>query len=862
MYRILGIHFSGLLWLLWPLRFILRISIQPNNLSASKFLRGTENKDVVFILPRMSLTDIFVLNIVLKRIGLPSLKVHAGSRRRRQYSLMAIKPPLPLTPIKVETAEIFDSSMEKILKSDPRVQRGELVLQPISVFWGRVPERVGRHAIFRLLFPDDGRANPIQKLWTVILHCHNVHVHFSDPVNPAVDGEPADAAKRVRRMLQIEFNRERSVALGPELYEFSAMAADVLASMETKKFIATQSKDPAKIETEIVRYLSEISSSFNYLTALAFERILDIVWTRIFQGIRIRNFEKVAQISKQGSVVWMPSHRSHLDYMVLSYVLKKRGISLPHIAAGINLNFWPIGMILRRSGAFFLRRSFQGNRVYSHTFSQYVSYLLRNGFPIEFFQEGGRTRIGKLLPPKRGMLNMCVTSLLQNKQENCYFVPIYLGFERVMEDDSYARELMGSKKKKESFFAFLASLKNLFKNYGQVDISFGEPIRFNSAWSEFFIENPQYGILPELGRLTNEIDPRDRGVQDFVKHLAMRVNTGVNATATASGTAILASILLTLNEQHISRSRLHKKIELLHWVVDVVRQKTSWPVATNTGADNTNDYMIQSREPTSAERAGNNQMEIVSLPFPKTQNLEATINNIIHNAITWKFLLQNTVQSNDDLCRNPFREENLWWYRGTAFHLFAIPGIVSSILLDLEADDRHISEVEWWVNAIRKLWEVELFWPENTPSHKIAEVGLHILKELGVIEINEKGQIHITDDENNLEHIYFFADLIRPERELYSLQVTAALDLAEKHSSFTKDALFEKVVDAHRAAFLRGAAMQSAQHSQVFGRRVFDALVHVDIFRASENNRFTVSSEKLSPILYFFESTVWREFLK
>jgi glycerol-3-phosphate O-acyltransferase len=272
--------------------------------------------------------------------------------------------------------------------------------------------------------------------------------------------------------------------------------------------------------------------------------------------------------------------------------------------------------------------------------------------------------------------------------------------------------------------------------------------------------------------------------------------------------------------------------------------------------------MIQSREPTLAERAGSHKMEIVSLPFPTTQSLESTINNIIHNGITWKFLLQNTEQGSEDLCRNPFREENLWWYRGTAFHLFAIPGIVSSILLDLDANDRHVSEVEWWVNAIRKLWEIELFWPENTPSHKIAEVGLHILTELNVIKINENGQIRITEDENNLEHIYFFADLVRPERELYSLQVTAALDLSEQHGSFTKDALIEKVVEAHRAAFLRGAAMQSAQHSQVFGRRVFDALVHVDIFRASENNSFVVSSEKLSPILYFFESTVWREFLK
>ncbi len=882
MYKILGLHFSNFLFLLWPLRLIAKISIQPNDLNKRKFLQQTEGKDVIFILPRMSLTDIFILNTALRKLGLPKIKVQAVAHRRRQYSLLAIKPQLPFTPISVETSEIFDTTMESILRSDPRIAKKKLLLQPVSIFWGRVPERVGRNAILKLLFPDDGHANPIQKIWIVLLHFRNIHVHFSTPIDPSKElatdestvQKPVTSetltpellrARRVRRTLQIELNRERNLALGPELYDFNSMVTDILSNPETKKLVAGSSKNTKSVESEIIRYLAEITSRFNYLTAIAFERILDFVWTRIFQGIRIRNFENIAQIAKQGSVIWMPCHRSHLDYMVLSYVLKKRGIGLPHIAAGINLNFWPIGLILRRSGAFFLRRSFQGNRVYSHAFSQYVSYLLRNGFPIEFFQEGGRTRIGKLLAPKRGMLNMCVSSIIQNQQENCYLVPIYLGYEKVMEDDAYAQELLGSKKKKETLFHFVASLRNLFENYGQVDISFGEPIRFGDYWNEFFSKNPQYGHLPEFSRIQPDLDPRDKGVQDFVKSLARRVNMGVNSAATASGTAIMATILLAMSEQRLPRKLLCEKIEILHWVIDSIRTKLQWHVATNSGTENSNDYMLSSRIPTNHN--SNNpenveNVEIISVPLFGTQNLDTIASNIIQSALSWKFLLPNSSTESEDVCRNPLREENLWWYRGTVFHLCAIPGIVSAILLDLAPDDRSVSEVEWRLDSIRKLWQEELYWHDNTSSHKIAEAGLQILKELEVISISPNGRISLSPNENSLEHIYFFADIVRPERELYSLQVTAALALVQEKGSFTREDLLQRVIQAHRAAFLRGAALQTAQHSQVFGRRVFDALVHVDIFRATENNHFTVATERLSPIQYFFETSVWRDFLR
>jgi glycerol-3-phosphate O-acyltransferase len=873
MYKILGLHFSYFLWLLWPLRFILRIHKQPNNLNRNEFRTRTHNKDVVFILPRFSLVDVFVLNLVLKQLLLPKVRVHATPHKRHEFSLLSMKPPVPLTPTGPETSEAFEKQLELVLSNDPRIGRKALVLQPVSVFWGRVPERHDRGFFWKMLFPDDGRANALQKLWIVLLHCRNLHVHFSDSVEPEIleDTEEAPSgtlealrARRIRRLLQIQFSRERTVALGPELYDSSSLLSAVLASPATQKIIESDRRSRKRVEKEIIKNLREISADFNYLTALAFERALDFIWTKIFRGLQVRNFQPITKITKEGQVLWMPCHRSHFDYLLLSYLLKKRGLALPHIAAGVNLNFWPIGPVLRRSGAFFLRRTFHGNRIYSHTFAQYIDFLMQNGFPIEFFQEGGRTRIGKLLPPKRGLLNMCVSSIIQRHQENVWIIPIFIGYEKVLEDESYARELSGAKKKKENFFRFLASLKGLFDNYGRVDVSFGEPIHFGAYWNEYFTNNSSLGVPQNFADVPTTLDSRERSVQDFVRFLARRVNMGVNQAATASGTALLASVLLGISEQKTARSRVIERIKILDWVISTIRNELNWNVTTNRGAENSQDFILSAptRTPDTPLETKDSDSEIIAQPMNDNRDLVRVTEEILQNAKNWGFVLEGEESDAErSLTRNPVREESLWWYRGTIFHLLAIPGIISTIILDLEPQNRNLSEISSRTDSLRNLWGEELFWHDHTSSTQIAQTGLKILMDLAVISTKDNELYQINEDERVLEHLYFFSDLVRPERELYSLQVTAALSLMETKGKFTQSSLIQKSLQAHKSAFLRGAAMQSAQHSAVFGRRVFEALVHVDIFRAVEDNHFVVASEKLSPILHFFETLLWRDFL-
>jgi glycerol-3-phosphate O-acyltransferase len=885
MYTFFGVPFRTLMWFFWPLVLILKIVIQPTGVTRRRFREVIGERDVIYVLPRMSVVDIFVLNLALRRLRMPRVKFAARPHAERSAAVLAMKPPVRITPW--ESNDSFVTSLAEILKHDERSQRSALVLQPVSVFWGRVPERSDRNILSRILFPDDGRANAVQKIWIVLAQCRNVHVHFSSlvEIGPSVT-PPSDEtsqptrskdqapetqwALRLRRLLTIEFSRERAASLGPSLYDFGAMAEQIINAPSTRQIISS-APNPAEAEVEAVRYLSEITSDYNYITVEAFARLLDFVWMKIFRGIRVRNFDKVAQFAKAGQVIWMPCHRSHLDYLLLSYVLKRRGLAIPHIAAGKNLDFWPIGPVLRRSGAFFIRRSFQGNRLYSHIFSMYTNFIMHNGFAIEFFQEGGRTRIGKLLPPKRGMLSVCVASAMRRKAENTYIVPVFFGYEKVLEDESYASELLGAKKQKETIWQFALSLRKLFSNYGRVDVSFGEPLHLGTEWQRYFERFPDGKVAPLLREISDDLESRERPIQDFSKNLGKRVNMGINAAATASGSALTAAILLGHPEQEITKLRLRSKLKVLHWTVGQVRKALDWSIATSAGVESANDFLIEMvggvvPPPPSAMRLPESSMGepvVSTLPFQPSENPASYFDEILSDAEGWEFIVPKERRNEDDepaYLRHAQKEMNLWWYRGTVFHILAIPGLVATALLDLPENSRTVEAISGWLERIRALWDEELYWHDDVSTARMVRAGLAVLSGLAVCDVDESGTICLKDDEDAMDHLYFYADLVRPEREMYSIQVNAALALMETRGRFTSEQLLQRSVQAHRAAFLRGAAVQPANLSQVFGRRVFEALVHVDLFTADGQNGFVILPQKLESMNDFFEVSVWRDF--
>ena len=207
--------------------------------------------------------------------------------------------------------------------------------------------------------------------------------------------------------------------------------------------------------------MNEVAANFTYDALRVADRVLGWTWNRLYQGLNVHNAERVRQLAQDGhEIVYVPCHRSHMDYLLLSYVLYHQGLVPPHIAAGINLNFWPAGPIFRRLGAFFIRRSFKGNKLYSTVFREYLSELFSRGYSIEYFVEGGRSRTGRLLEPKTGTLSMTLQAMLRGDSRPITLVPVYIGYEHVMEVGTYAKELRGATKQKKVLCRWCAACAN------------------------------------------------------------------------------------------------------------------------------------------------------------------------------------------------------------------------------------------------------------------------------------------------------------------------------------------------------------------------------------------------------------------
>ena len=253
-------------------------------------------------------------------------------------------------------------------------------------------------------------------------------------------------------------------------------------------------------------------------------------------------------------VVYVPCHRSHMDYLVLSYLLYVRGIVPPHIAAGINLNLPVIGTVLRKGGAFFMRRSFRGNPLYSAVFTEYVAQLVSGGYSLEYFIEGGRSRTGRLLQPKGGMISMTVRAFLRQPKKPVLFQPVYIGYEKLLEGNSYLDELIGRPKEKESIWVLLWSIpKVLRQNYGQVVVNFGEAIPLNDVLAKH---------APEWSGEALGEDDKPAWLSDTVDALAQQIQVHINGAADVNPINLLALALLSTPKHAMGEADLVAQIEL------------------------------------------------------------------------------------------------------------------------------------------------------------------------------------------------------------------------------------------------------------------------------------------------------------
>jgi glycerol-3-phosphate O-acyltransferase len=374
------------------------------------------------------------------------------------------------------------------------------------------------------------------------------------------EGEAA-VVRKVRRTLLVFLYREEKVVEGPTLRPRHKVQEVVLASPLVQEAIAARAaergRSPESARAEAESHFREIAASMNSTFLAVLNIVVTVIFRRLFVAIETSGMEKVAEYAKRHPIVLVPSHRSYFDFLFLSWLFYSHHLVPPHIAARENMGFGPFGFIFRRAGAFFLRRSF-ADPLYKEVFRAYVAHLVREGFTQEFFIEGGRSRTGRTLAPKLGMLAWDVEGFLASPQRrDLFFVPIAITYERLLEEGAMIEELAGGAKKDESMLGLVRARKVLRRRWGSAHVSFGEPISLADAMGD------------RRARFAAEASEEDAAEKRrFVEELANRIVERINAATVANATAVAACAFLGETRRGMLRHELARRMQE---IVDLLR---------------------------------------------------------------------------------------------------------------------------------------------------------------------------------------------------------------------------------------------------------------------------------------------------
>jgi glycerol-3-phosphate O-acyltransferase len=393
--------------------------------------------------------------------------------------------------------------------------------------------------------------------------------------------EMADAAlaRTLRGALLQHLARELRAAVGPPLKAPRRVREKVLRDRSLRAALdglaRETGKAPAALAREAARDLEEIASRYDPAFVSVARSLLSAVFAKLYESVEVdeAGLARARKAATAAPVVFCPSHKSYVDFLVMSWLLYSRGMPAPHIAAGINLSFWPFGAIARRGGAFFIRRTVKGDRVYTAVLRAYVKHLLRERFPQEFYVEGGRSRTGKLLFPKMGLVSMEVDAWLEGAAADVLFVPVAIDYERLIEASAYVAELSGGEKRKESLGGLLGAFTVLFRTYERLYVQLEEPIslravaeqRLGARAAGLSVDQAWGGEAAPRAAGAGGDDPAEAKRQ-LVQALATRIAYGISRAVTITPVGLVAAALLSHVKRGLGAAEVARRVELLRYI--------------------------------------------------------------------------------------------------------------------------------------------------------------------------------------------------------------------------------------------------------------------------------------------------------
>jgi glycerol-3-phosphate O-acyltransferase len=564
---------------------------------------AARNGPVVFIMRNRSLIDLLCVRGLCRRYDLPSLGFVSGIspfvflpwwrwllavfRRRlpdRQRQRLAdtlrasgsavvfLRRPafgdaLGSRPVEIDGVRLAVEAQAEV--------GGQVIALPTVFLWGE-------HAMHRLRKPLDimvgSQEYPrlLRSLWLLIRR-RSVHGAWIgsplelETIRRERGVDDAGLAGIVRAGVGRSIEKIRRSRLGGLTKPSSRVKAELLNSGRLMAELEVIARDEGIPREEILPrardMINKLATDFRPRVLTLFSWVMAVVWRRIYTGIDVgeNDFENLRTAVARGPLLILPDHRSHIDYMAISQVMEDANVMLPHIAAGENLSFWPLGWLFRSSGAFFIRRKFINDRFYTAVVNGYVRRLIQEGYAIEVFIEGGRSRTGKVLRPKLGMIEMSLRALALTPRRDVGILPTFIGYEKVIEESAYIRELEGKKKKKEGIGSLLAATKVLFHRYGRLYVRTG---------AFFSVQE----VLDEM-KVTREQLLQGSRRRAVAEEIALRTFVEINRITVVTPSALLSAALLTSPGGRVRRS------EMRRLALDLARFLAAWGAGVSRSVD-------------------------------------------------------------------------------------------------------------------------------------------------------------------------------------------------------------------------------------------------------------------------------------
>lgn len=624
-------------------------------------------------------------------------------------------------------------------------------LVPVSILWGRAPEK--EDSLFKLLTADNWQDPSITKqLFNIGVMGRDTFVQFHPPqdlrtlINDSLKGDDDEAAdlnsaifeaatldtndsdatdstpkniiniapnyavvaaadgnrelvRSLQQQLNIYLDKQRASMLGPDLSDRRNLVDKLVYSPAIKHAIEAEAAATGTSAREArllaKSYANEMVNDYSHSIIRGFYKFLTWLWTQLYDGVEVHHFERVRELAADYELVYVPCHRSHVDYLLLSYVIYKRGLSIPYVAAGDNLDVPFLGPILRGAVAFYIRRSFRGNALYTAVLREYMHTLITRNTPIEYFIEGGRSRSGRLLPPKMGMLAMTVHSQLRQSNKPVVFIPTYIGYERIMEGGTYVGELKGKPKESESLLGLLKVGRKIERIFGNVHLSFGTPLHLTDFMTKFDV--------PENSLPADRTDtPLDDKASAMVDNIGVKVMQHINKAAVVTPVSLLSLVLLSAPKSALDEDICREQIALYQGLAQQLPYSSD-TVVTDMSPQQIINYGIKLKL---IERIPHILGDIIQIAGKQAALLSYFRNNILHVFILLSFLSALVARNGridrsrlDNIAKQlyPFLQSELFLYypaHGLADTLNKKIDILIAHGLIIELDDSMLSVPE------------------------------------------------------------------------------------------------------------------------------------------------------------------------